>query len=347
MKVSQNWLKELVEINTIPESLAEKLSIGGFEVESLTDTSLQVKGVVLGKVLSVEKHPDSIKLSVCKVDIGNKNILQIVCGAKNIRSNIYVYVATVGSYLSSVGLSIKKSEIRGVESEGMICSLEELGLVSNSEGIEIIDALKIKDYKIGTDASTILGLNDYIYDLAITANRPDGMSVIGIAREISALLKTKLTIPQEEKNINVKSFIPFKLCDETVGVDCIYTISFIKTLDGDKKSPRWITERLEKSDIKSKNLIVDITNYILLEQGQPLHAFDSEKLAKLIGKEVQPEDFGIRKAKRGEYLKALDGIKYELNENISIVVCSDIPIAIAGVIGGLETAVSEETKSIF
>ena len=346
MKVSQNWLKELVEINTLPEVLADKLSIGGFEVESLKDTSLQVKGVLLGKVLSVEKHPDSIKLSICKVDIGNNNILQIVCGAKNIRSNIYVYVATVGSYLSSVGLSIKKSEIRGVVSEGMICSLEELGLEINSEGIEIIDSLKIKDYKIGTKASTILGLNDYIYDLAITANRPDGMSVVGIAREISALLKTKLKVPPEEKNIKVNSFKPLKLCEETVGIDCIYTISFINTLNGEQKSPSWITERLEKSDIKSKNLIVDITNYILLEQGQPLHAFDSQKLSKLIGKEVKPEDFGVRKAQRGEYLKALDGIKYELNENISIIVCSDIPIAIAGVIGGIETAVSEETKSI-
>ena len=203
MKVSQNWLKELVDINSTPEVLAEKLSIGGFEVESLKDTSLQVKGVLLGNVLSVEKHPNSTKLSVCQVDIGNKNILQIVCGARNIKSDIHVYVATVGSYLSSIGLSIKKSEIRGVSSEGMICSLEELGLDSNSDGIEIIDPSTIKDHKLGTEASKILGLNDHIFDLAITANRPDGMSVIGIAREISALLQTKLTLPPEYEIINL------------------------------------------------------------------------------------------------------------------------------------------------
>ena len=347
MKVSQNWLKELVDINSTPELLADKLSIGGFEVESLKDTSLQVKGVLLGKVLSVEKHTDSNKLSVCKVSIGNNNILQIVCGAKNIKSNIYVYVATVGSHLSSIGLNIKKSEIRGIISEGMICSLNELGLDSNSEGIEIIDPLKVKDHKLGTEASIILGLNDYIYDLAITANRPDGMSVIGIAREISALLQTNLKLPPEDKIAKVKSFKPETLCDESINKNCIYTISYIDNLDGNKISPKWIKERLEKSDIKSKNLIVDITNYILLEQGQPLHAFDAEKLSQLIGRKVTPEDFGVRKAKRGEFLKALDGINYELNENVAVIVCSNKPIAIAGVIGGIETAVTEETHSIF
>ena len=347
MKVSQNWLKELVDINTTPDVLSDKLSIGGFEVESLKDTSLQVKGVLLGKVISVEKHPDSNKLSVCNVDIGNKNILQIVCGAKNIKSNIYVYVATVGSYLSAIGLSIKKTEIRGIASEGMICSLEELGLDSNSEGIEIINPLQVKDYPLGTKASTILELNDYIYDLAITANRPDGMSVIGIAREISALLQADLTLPPEADITKVNNFKPEKLCENTINSDCIYTISYIDNVDGKKTSPKWIKERLEKSEIKSKNLIVDITNYILLEQGQPLHAFDYEKLTQLIGREVKPEDFGVRKAKKGENLKALDGIKYELNENIILIVCSDKPIAIAGVIGGIETAVTEDTRSIF
>ena len=346
MKVSQNWLEELVDINTTPEILADKLSIGGFEVESLKDTSLQVKGVLLGKVLSVERHPNSIKLSVCKVDIGNNTILQIVCGANNIKSDIYVFVATIGSYLSSIDLFIKKSEIRGIFSEGMICSLDELGLDSSSDGIEIIDPLKVKDYKLGTEASTILELNDFIYDLAITANRPDGMSVIGIAREISALLQTKLTLPPEDININVNTFKPEELCEDAISNECIYTISYLDKVDGKKSSPKWIKDRLEKSDVKSINLIVDITNYILLEQGQPLHAFDLEKLSQLVGRKVLPEDFGVRKAREGECLIALDGIKYELNENVIVIACSDKPIAIAGVIGGLETAVSENTRSI-
>ena len=178
MKVSQNWLKNLVEITSTPEDLSEKLSIGGFEVESLEDCSKNVNGVVLGKVLSVLKHEGSDKLSICQVDIGNSKNLQIICGARNIKPNIYVYVATVGAKLSAVDLTIKRSEIRGVMSEGMICSMQELGLEDSSEGIEIIDEDLALKHELGAD---LLQLNDFIYDLAITANRPDGMSVIGIA----------------------------------------------------------------------------------------------------------------------------------------------------------------------
>ena len=209
MKVSQNWLKSLVEINTTPDDLSEKLSIGGFEVESLIDCSSNVKGVVLGKVLSVVKHDNSEKLSICSVDIGSSNPLQIVCGAKNIKPNIHVYIATVGSHLSAINLTIKRSEIRGVISEGMICSLEELGIEDNSEGIAIINEEIASKHKLGTSGALLLDLNDYIYDLAITANRPDGMSVVGIAREISALLETKLTFPELKKiyKINILSLI--------------------------------------------------------------------------------------------------------------------------------------------
>ena len=147
MKVSQNWLKSLVDINTTPDDLSEKLSIGGFEVESLINCSLNVQGVVLGKVISVVKHSNSEKLSICNVDIGTSNFLQIICGAKNVKANIYVYVATVGNHLSAINLTIKKTEIRGVMSEGMICSLEELGMEDKSEGIAVINeeiALKYK-----------------------------------------------------------------------------------------------------------------------------------------------------------------------------------------------------------
>ena len=169
MKVSQNWLKNLVEITSTPEDLSEKLSIGGFEVESLEDCSVNVNGVVLGKVLSVLKHEGSDKLSICQVDIGNSKNLQIICGARNIKSNIYVYVATVGAKLNAVDLTIKRSEIRGVMSEGMICSLQELGLEDSSEGIEIIDDDLALKHELGTPGSELLQLNDFIYDLAITA----------------------------------------------------------------------------------------------------------------------------------------------------------------------------------
>ena len=347
MKVSQNWLKNLVEINSTPEDLSEKLSIGGFEVESLENCSKNVKGVVLGKVLSVEKHEGSEKLSICHVDIGNPKNLQIICGASNIKPNIYVYVATVGAELNAVNLTIKRSEIRGVLSEGMICSLQELGLEDSSDGIEIIDEELALKHKLGTPGSNLLQLNDFIYDLAITANRPDGMSVIGIAREISALLESKLDFPQLNHKYEINLLKEIQLCPEAITSNCLYTITCINGVNGEKLSPRWLRDRIEKSGIKSINLLVDLTNYILLEQGQPLHAFDKDKLSNLIGKEVFPEDFSVRKAKDNESLKCLDGKNYDLNENITIITCCDKPVAIAGVIGGLDTSVTNTTTSIY
>ena len=347
MKVSQNWLKNLVEINSTPEDLSEKLSIGGFEVESLENCSKNVNGVVLGKVLSVLKHEGSDKLSICQVDIGNPKNLQIICGASNIKPNIYVYVATVGAELNAVNLTIKRSEIRGVLSEGMICSLQELGLEDSSDGIEIIDEELALKHKLGTPGSNLLQLNDFIYDLAITANRPDGMSVIGIAREISALLESKLDFPQLNHKYEINLLKEIQLCPEAITSNCLYTISCINGVNGEKLSPRWLRDRIEKSGIKSINLLVDLTNYILLEQGQPLHAFDKDKLSNLIGKEVSPNDFSVRKAKDNESLKCLDGKNYDLNENITIITCCDKPVAIAGVIGGLETSVTNTTSSIY
>ena len=347
MKVSQNWLKNLVEINSTPEDLSEKLSIGGFEVESLENCSKNVNGVVLGKVLSVLKHEGSDKLSICQVDIGNPKNLQIICGAPNIKPNIYVYVATVGAELNAVNLTIKRSEIRGVLSEGMICSLQELGLEDSSDGIEIIDEELALKHKLGTPGSDLLQLNDFIYDLAITANRPDGMSVIGIAREISALLESKLDFPQLNHKYEINLLKEIQLCPEAITSNCLYTITCINGVNGEKLSPRWLRDRIEKSGIKSINLLVDLTNYILLEQGQPLHAFDKDKLSNLIGKEVSPNDFSVRKAKDNESLKCLDGKNYDLNENITIITCCDKPVAIAGVIGGLDTSVTNTTTSIY
>ncbi len=347
MKVSQNWLKNLVEITSSPEDLSEKLSIGGFEVESLEDCSKNVNGVVLGKVLSVLKHEGSDKLSICQVDIGNSKNLQIICGASNIKPNIHVYVATVGAKLNAVDLAIKRSEIRGVMSEGMICSMQELGLEDSSEGIEIIDEDLALKHELGTPGSDLLELNDFIYDLAITANRPDGMSVIGIAREISALLESTLNFPELNHKYDIHLLKGIKLCPEAIESNCIYTISCIDGVNGEKLSPNWLKDRIEKSGIKSINLLVDLTNYILLEQGQPLHAFDKDKLSNLIGKEVSPEDFSVRKGKYNESLICLDGKEYDLNDNITVITCCDKPVAIAGVIGGLETSVSNTTSSIY
>ncbi len=347
MKVSQNWLKSLVDINTTPEDLSEKLSIGGFEVESLIDCSENVKGIVLGKVLSVVKHENSDKLSICSVDVGNSNPLQIICGANNVKPNIYVYVATIGTFLNAINLKIKRSEIRGVISEGMICSLHELGIEETSDGIAIISEEFALKHKLGTSAASLLDLNDYVYDLAITANRPDGMSVVGIAREISALLETTLNFPELNTIYDINVYQKFKLCPEAITKNCLYSITHIDSVNSKKLSPQWLKDRLEKSGIKSINFLVDITNYILLEQGQPLHAFDKDKLSNLIGREALPDDFSVRKANNGESLMCLNGENYNLNENITVVACDDMPVAIAGVIGGLDTAVNDHTSSIY
>ncbi len=347
MKVSHNWLTKLVDINSTPEDLSEKLSIGGFEVDSLHDCSKNVNGVVLGKVLTVVKHNDSEKLSICHVDIGKNKNLQIICGAKNVKANVYVYVATVGAYLNAINLTIKKSEIRGVLSEGMICSLHELGLEDSSEGIAIVDDNIANKHELGTPGANLLDLNDFIYDLAITANRPDGMSVVGISREISALLETNLHFPKIYHNYKIKKIENIELCSDAINSNCLYTITPIDGVNGIEPSPSWIKDRIEKSGINSINLLVDLTNYILLEQGQPLHAFDKDKLSDLIGKEALPEHFSVRKARDNESLVCLDGKKYILNSNITIIACCDIPVAIAGVIGGLETSVNDKTSSIY
>ena len=347
MKVSVSWLKDLVEFNNDIDELSEKLSMTGFEVESLEDLSEQAKNVVIGFVEEITPHPNAEKLKVCSVDVGLPKKLSIVCGAPNVKAGFHVLVAKVGAYLSSKSLKIKLSNLRGVESEGMICSLEELGIEDNSEGIAIIDEDIALNHKLGTSGAELLNLNDYIYDLAITANRPDGMSVVGIAREISALLETKLNFPDLKNKYKTNVYKNFNLCPEAITKNCLYSISNIESVNGKQLSPGWLKDRLAKSGIKSINLLVDITNYILLEQGQPLHAFDKDKLSNLIGRKVSYNDFSVRKAYNNENLLCLNGENYKLNENITIIACDDKPVAIAGVIGGLETAVNEDTSSIY
>ena len=194
----------------------------------------------------------------------------------------------------------------------MICSLQELGFEEKSDGIAIVEKSVSQRFELGSPISELLGLNDFIYELAITANRPDGMSMIGIAREVSALLQTKLTDLEISENLSISDFQPQIKDTNSINHDSIYSLTTVSNINGKKISPKWLKDRLEKSDIKSINLIVDITNYILLEQGQPLHAFDKDKLSKLIGKSASQNDFGIRNANKGETLQGLDGNIYNL-----------------------------------
>ncbi|WP_269610326.1 phenylalanine--tRNA ligase subunit beta [Prochlorococcus marinus] len=347
MKVSVSWLKNLVEFNDDIDLLAEKLSMTGFEVESLEDLSEQAKNVVIGFVDEIKPHPNAEKLKVCSVDVGLPKKLSIVCGAQNVKAGYHVLVAKVGAYLSSKSLKIKLSNLRGVESEGMICSLDELGIESNNKGIEILEESETNIPPIGSNAVDYLGLNDTIIELAITANRPDGMSMVGIAREISTITNSKLTLPNLNYDEEFERFEPKIRDKETLGSDCIYSLTYIDNIDNTGKINKNINYKLCSLRQNCINPVVDITNYLMLEQGQPLHAFDADLLDNIVGRKVIPNDFGIRNGKEGESFISLDKKEYKLNPNIKVITCDDFPIAIAGIIGGNNSSVSAKTTRIW
>ena len=345
MRVPISWLKEFIELKISVKDLAKRLTMAGFEVEAIEDLSSLAEGVLVGYVVEKFPHPNSKKLSVCKVDIGRSDNLQIVCGASNIKQGVYVPVAAIGVYLPKVDLKIKHAEIRGIESEGMICSLEELGIEDKSEGIYIFnDSHNL--LKIGNTITSLFGLNDKVLEIAITANRPDGMSIYGIANEVGALTGRKSSIPKvkiEEAKKENNNNISIDLIDK----DSLYSLTLIENIEMNTVNINKVTNMLKKCNIKSINPIVDITNYIMIETGQPLHAFDADKLNQLCNCNVKYENFGLRMAKEGEKFNALDNKIHSLNEKNAITTCNDIPIAIAGVIGGKDTAVTLETKRVW
>jgi len=343
MRISLNWLRELVDINITPENLAETLTMAGFEVEEIEDRSTWSAGVVLGKILEANKHPNADKLRVCQVDIGQSDPLNIVCGASNAKADIYVAVATIGAYLPAIDLKIKKSKLRGVPSEGMICSLSELGLTKDSEGIHIFE---LENPQLGSDVGPLLGLDDVILDLTTTANRADALSMIGVAREIAALTGASLRIPEasgallteQDSNSNLKIDISkSEACPIYIGT----------VIEGVKigPSPKWLKQRLEAAGTRAINNVVDITNYILLEWGQPLHGFDKDKIQVLTGNKSLT--IGVRYARDNESLITLDSQKRTLEAETLLITANDQPVALAGVMGGEETEVDDNTTNLF
>lgn len=346
MRVSLSWLQELVELNDSVEVLAERLSIAGFEVEEIEDLTARASGVLVGFVLECQPHPNADKLSVCKVDIGQTEHLQIVCGASNIRAGIHVPVAIEGVVLPSVGITIKSSELRGIASQGMICSLAELGLVNESDGISILENMLTERYSPGDLITPLIGLDDKVIELAITANRPDGMSMVGIAREVSALTGGDLTLPVLNHNPEHELLRLDQRSSDAMLFGGIYSLTIIEGIDGSIDSPEWLKQRLDKAGVKSINLVVDVTNLVMLEQGQPLHSFDLDALEKITGKEVKPEHFGLRQAHNCETFQSLDSRELKLNERCQVVTCHDHPVALAGVTGSFDSGVSQTTKRI-
>ena len=343
MRISWNWLRELVDINLTPEELAETLTFAGFEVEDIEDRRTWAAGVVVGKVLTIEPHPNADKLRVCQVDVGSGSVLNIVCGAANVRAEALVPVAVTGTYLAKIDLKIRPSKLRGVRSEGMICSLSELGLEKTSEGIHIFAE---ETLAVGTDVRPLLDLDDVILDLTATANRADALSMVGVAREVAALTGGQLHLPTVAEislpagkislNVRETAACPAYLGTVIEGVQIA-------------PAPAWLQQRLAAAGVRSINNVVDVTNYVMLQWGQPLHAFDGDRLASLGSsdqKVINPPTIGVRFAREEETLQTLDGQTRNLHLQNLVITGNDQPIALAGVMGGEETEVYEGTTNI-
>lgn len=332
MKVSYSWLKDFVDIDYPPEEIASKLTLSGSEVETIDVMGSDLKNMVVGQVKKIDSHPEAEKLKICKVDV-EKEVLQIVCGASNVKIKAKVPVALIGAKLSD-GKEIEKANLKGIDSSGMICSEAELGLGEDSQGIMILD----DELRVGENLSSALDLEDFIFNLDLTPNRPDCLSILGVAREISALfgLPLKKPVPVvEEVEILASSQIKVKI--DEVSFCPRYTCRIIRDVKVGP-SPFWIRRRLQSCGIRSINNVVDATNYVMLELGHPLHAFDYDLFSQ--GEVV------VRKAYQKEKFVTLDGTERELDPEILLITDGQRPVAVAGIMGGFESEVKEKTKNI-
>jgi len=332
MKFSLQWLQELVKTKLATKALVEQLTMAGLEVGSVTPVSGEFTKVVIGKVLEAKPHPNADKLQACIVDIGKKDKLSIVCGAKNVRKNLKVAVALVGATLPG-DLKIKKVKLRGVDSCGMICSAKELGLGETSEGIMELP----QDAPVNHDFAAYLHLEDTSIEIDLTPNRGDCASLKGLAREVAAFNQCKYFLPKikaikpkakDVLSINLKAE---RECPRYVG-------RIIRDINLEASTPLWMQERLRRSGLRSIDPIVDVTNYVMLELGQPMHAFDLNNISN---------GLEIRLAKKGEKLKLLDETKIPLSPKDLVIADSKKPVALAGVMGGENSGISKTTKDIF
>ncbi|WP_072054491.1 phenylalanine--tRNA ligase subunit beta [Aliivibrio fischeri] len=331
MKFSESWLREWVKPAINSEELAHQITMAGLEVDEVAPVAGEFTGVKVGKVVECGQHPDADKLRVTKIDIGEEELLDIVCGASNCRLGLTVAVATVGAVLPG-NFKIKKAKLRGVPSHGMLCSFSELGIDVESEGI-----LELPEgTTLGADVRDILELNDVAIDVDLTANRADCFSIRGLAREVGVLNRADVTEPTIEA---VATSIEDAVSIEVKATEACprYLGRVIKNVNAKAETPIWMQEKLRRCGIRSIDAIVDITNYVMLEQGQPMHAFD---LAKIDGGIV------VRMAEQDEKLTLLDGNEAKLNDNTLVIADQNKALAIAGIFGGQESGVTSETTDI-
>ncbi|REJ26704.1 phenylalanine--tRNA ligase subunit beta [Caldibacillus debilis] len=339
MLVSFKWLEDYVSLPVTPEELAEKITRSGIEVDGIHRKGQDFDHLVAGRVLKCERHPNADKLTVCLVDIGEGEPVQIVCGAKNVAPGQGVIVAKPGAKLPNQ-VKIKKAKFRGVESNGMICSLQELGFEGKVVPKEYADGIFVlpEDVPPGTEIASLLHLDDPVLELELTANRGDCLSMIGVAYETAAILGGEVRLPEAEyEPIREKAEDHIRVKVDSPE-DCpLYTAKIIRNVKIGP-SPLWMQARLMAAGIRPHNNVVDITNYVMLEYGQPLHAFDYDRFGS---KEVV-----VRRAKDGEQLVTLDGVTRTLNENHLVITNGKEPVALAGVMGGADSEVTAETTTV-
>ncbi|HCD1989562.1 TPA: phenylalanine--tRNA ligase subunit beta [Staphylococcus aureus] len=339
MLISNEWLKEYVTIDDSVSNLAERITRTGIEVDDLIDYTKDIKNLVVGFVKSKEKHPDADKLNVCQVDIGEDEPVQIVCGAPNVDAGQYVIVAKVGGRLPG-GIKIKRAKLRGERSEGMICSLQEIGISSNyipksfESGIYVFSESQVP----GTDALQALYLDDQVMEFDLTPNRADALSMIGTAYEVVALYNTKMTKPETTSNeLELSANDELTVTIENEDKVPYYSARVVHDVTIEP-SPIWMQARLIKAGIRPINNVVDISNYVLLEYGQPLHMFDQDAIGS--------QQIVVRQANEGEKMTTLDDTERELLTSDIVITNGQTPIALAGVMGGDFSEVKEQTSNI-
>lgn len=339
MLISNEWLKEYVTIDDSVSNLAERITRTGIEVDDLIDYTKDIKNLVVGFVKSKEKHPDADKLNVCQVDIGEDEPVQIVCGAPNVDAGQYVIVAKVGGRLPG-GIKIKRAKLRGERSEGMICSLQEIDISSNyipksfESGIYVFSEAQVP----GTDALQALYLDDQVMEFDLTPNRADALSMIGTAYEVAALYNTKMTKPDTTSNeLELSANDELTVTIENEDKVPYYSARVVHDVTIEP-SPIWMQARLIKAGIRPINNVVDISNYVLLEYGQPLHMFDQDAIGS--------QQIVVRQANEGEKMTTLDDTERELLTSDIVITNGQTPIALAGVMGGDFSEVKEQTSNI-
>ncbi|MBR8912602.1 phenylalanine--tRNA ligase subunit beta [Staphylococcus aureus] len=339
MLISNEWLKEYVTIDDSVSNLAERITRTGIEVDDLIGYTKDIKNLVVGFVKSKEKHPDADKLNVCQVDIGEDEPVQIVCGAPNVDAGQYVIVAKVGGRLPG-GIKIKRAKLRGERSEGMICSLQEIGISSNyipksfESGIFVFSESQVP----GTDALQALYLDDQVMEFDLTPNRADALSMIGTAYEVAALYNTKMTKPETTSNeLELSANDELTVTIENEDKVPYYSARVVHDVTIEP-SPIWMQVRLIKAGIRPINNVVDISNYVLLEYGQPLHMFDQDAIGS--------QQIVVRQANEGEKMTTLDDTERELLTSDIVITNGQTPIALAGVMGGDFSEVKEHTSNI-